>query len=120
METSFGSLFSTVVLETISFEPDVSSMRSNVAIVKNELLLDSTDVHHVCYNTINHIRWILLSSYSFSSMREAMPSHKLFTPSTTSSKRIFDGRIVFFSLKMLLAFHIIMFLLTWSILLRFL
>ena len=43
METSFESLFSTVVLETISFEPDISSMRSNVAIVKNELILDSTD-----------------------------------------------------------------------------
>ena len=77
METSFESVFSTVVSETISFQTGVSM-----------------DVHHVCYNTINHIRWTVLSSCSFSSKRQPIPSHKLFTPSTTSNKQTFDGRIV--------------------------
>ena len=72
---------------------------NNVGIVKIELLLDSTDVHHLCYDTINHIRWILLSSCSFSSTRVPMSSHKLFTSSTTTNKQIFDGRIVVFFVK---------------------
>ena len=95
--TSFEPVVSTVVLYVDHFVPDrCCPHRNNVSIVKIELVLDSTDVHQVCYDTINYIRWILLSCCNFSSKREPMPSHKLCTPSTTSIKRIFDPRIVVF------------------------
>ena len=42
---------------------------NNVAFVKNQLLLALTDVHHVCYHTVNHIPCIILSSFIFSSKR---------------------------------------------------
>ena len=95
MGTSFEPVFSTVVLNTISFQADVSSIAKMSPSWKlNCFWIQRTCITDTIIDTINHIQWILLSSCSFSSKRELMPSHKLFTPCTNSNKWFFDGRIV--------------------------
>ena len=108
--TFFELAFSTVVLETISFQIEVLS----IVIISTWWKLNWFWIWQMCltYTMIqstirNGSFW---GSCSFSSKREPMPSHKLFKPSTTSKKQIFDGRIVVLFVKNTW---------TWSILLRF-
>ena len=92
---------------------------NNVGIVKIELLLDSTDVHHhaMIRSTIyDGSFWavVVFLLREYPCLRINFSHH----PRLPTNKSLMAGSS-FFSLKMLLAFHMTIFLMTWSILLCF-
>ena len=119
MGISFETVFSTVVLDTISFQTDVSSITIMLASWK----LNCFWIRRTC------ITYAAIRSFKYDGSFWAVVvfclrekpclcinfSHH---PLLTTNEVLMTGWS-FFSLKMLLAFHIITFLLTGSILLRF-